>query len=448
MNENIKQKRMMKEIEHLSKNPSEDYTASPLSNDLYTWHFTIRGPTETEFEEGIYHGKIMFPFNYPLEPPDIYFLNKSGRFEVNQKICLTITGFHAEQWNASWTMRTILEALISMFPEKEQVQSVGSIVHSNDVRKKLAKESWNFECEKCGPINKILKQRQKQPKEPQVNKNLGNSQAQNEQNVEETIEIAKEIDIEKEKQNLDNLEQKIQKLQQEKPKINTLQTNIQQKREPINLQNQSQVYQQERQYSFEQVAKNLEEVVNVINSIRIISNDSQTKEKEKANPKNEQSNPQKQNDSDQQKENQKNSDLKQKQDLGNQNQMSDQNKEKQQQQEPEEEEKQQQNQSREQNINELETNRLNNQDNKSQNEQDNINLNQENQKDLEESKLDQPNPQQKDQENSNPDNEQQVPQSEESKQEAIQKVKKLDALLLVTSIMFILYLTFLFQYNI
>ncbi|KAL4492448.1 hypothetical protein ABPG72_005583 [Tetrahymena utriculariae] len=439
---------MMKEIEHLSKNPSEDYTAAPLSNDLYTWHFTIRGPTETEFEEGIYHGKIIFPFNYPLEPPDIYFLNKSGRFEVNQKICLTITGFHAEQWNASWTMRTILEALISMFPEKEQVQSVGSVVHSNEVRKKLAKESWNFECEKCGLINKILKQRQKYLKEQQINKIQDNSQAQNEKNEQETVEIVKNIDIQKEKQNLENLEQKIQKLQQEKPKSNIIQTNIQQKREPINQPNQNNVLEQERQYSFHSVAKNLEEVVNVINSIRMISNDTQSKKKEKANPKNEQSHTQKQNEQDQQKESQKNSELLQKQDLGTQKQMNDQNQENLQQKEEQEEQKQQNNQNRECNVGEFETNRKNNQELNSQNEKENNNQNLQNQKDQEESKQDQSNSQQKKQEKSNLDDESQEPHSEESKQEAIQKIKKLDALLLLTSIMFILYLTFLFQTNI
>ena len=54
-------------------------------------------------------------------------------------------------------MRLFLEALISMFPEKEAVMSVGSLNISTEKRKKLAKESWNFECDKCGPISNILK---------------------------------------------------------------------------------------------------------------------------------------------------------------------------------------------------------------------------------------------------------------------------------------------------
>ena len=30
-------------------------------------------PTETPYEKGIYHGKIVLPSDYPMSPPDIYF---------------------------------------------------------------------------------------------------------------------------------------------------------------------------------------------------------------------------------------------------------------------------------------------------------------------------------------------------------------------------------------
>ena len=40
---------------------------------MYNWHFTIRGPIDTEYELGIYHGKIGFPVNYPIKPPNIMF---------------------------------------------------------------------------------------------------------------------------------------------------------------------------------------------------------------------------------------------------------------------------------------------------------------------------------------------------------------------------------------
>lgn len=41
---------------------------------MFEWHFTIRGPPDTEFEGGIYHGRIILPSDYPLKPPSIIVL--------------------------------------------------------------------------------------------------------------------------------------------------------------------------------------------------------------------------------------------------------------------------------------------------------------------------------------------------------------------------------------
>jgi ubiquitin-conjugating enzyme E2 J1 len=67
--------RIRKEYEQISKNQSEYFTAYPIKDDLFTWHFTIRGPDGTEFEGGLYHGVIKLPTSYPLKPPNIMFLN-------------------------------------------------------------------------------------------------------------------------------------------------------------------------------------------------------------------------------------------------------------------------------------------------------------------------------------------------------------------------------------
>ena len=43
-------------------------------DDMYEWHFTIRGPEDTPFEGGVYHGIIRLPSEYPMRPPSILFL--------------------------------------------------------------------------------------------------------------------------------------------------------------------------------------------------------------------------------------------------------------------------------------------------------------------------------------------------------------------------------------
>jgi ubiquitin-conjugating enzyme E2 J1 len=102
---------------------------------MFDWHFTLRGPRETEFEGGIYHGRILLPSDYPFKPPNIILLTvgvtftrlfhacefcvevlsssnlcpalheneqPNGRFEVKKKICLSISAYHPEEWQPAW----------------------------------------------------------------------------------------------------------------------------------------------------------------------------------------------------------------------------------------------------------------------------------------------------------------------------------------------------------
>lgn len=72
-------KRLLKEAQELHE-PTEEYYAQPLDDNLFEWHFTLRGPLSTEFEEGIYHGRIILPSEYPMKPPDIIFITVSFLF--------------------------------------------------------------------------------------------------------------------------------------------------------------------------------------------------------------------------------------------------------------------------------------------------------------------------------------------------------------------------------
>lgn len=157
------------DIRELQRNPSPFFTAAPVEvrpavrrhpanggfvmqpsfalrpqGDMFEWHFTIRGPPDTEFEGGIYHGRIMLPTDYPFKPPNIMFLTvrlhraglgspaarpaqrcalslhvscrarltsaraarvsgqPNGRFQVRTKICLSISSYHPEEWQPAW----------------------------------------------------------------------------------------------------------------------------------------------------------------------------------------------------------------------------------------------------------------------------------------------------------------------------------------------------------
>ena len=66
-------KRLMREAIEL-KDPTPMYFAQPLEENLFEWHFTILGPGGTDFEGGLYHGRIILPTEYPMKPPSIIML--------------------------------------------------------------------------------------------------------------------------------------------------------------------------------------------------------------------------------------------------------------------------------------------------------------------------------------------------------------------------------------
>ncbi|CAG9565615.1 unnamed protein product [Danaus chrysippus] len=147
-------KRLMREAMELAE-ATEEYCARPLEDNLFEWHFTVRGPVGTDFEGGVYHGRILLPKEYPMHPPHIILLTPNGRFEVNKKICLSISGHHPETWQPSWSIRTALLALIAFMPTPAE-GTIGSLDYSPAERKLLAKKSNTWVCSQCGDITALL----------------------------------------------------------------------------------------------------------------------------------------------------------------------------------------------------------------------------------------------------------------------------------------------------
>lgn len=138
----------MREAAEMSESPSPDYVATPLDTDLFEWHFTLRGPPNSPYAEGIYHGRIVLPPTYPLRPPSFRFSTPSGRFEANREICLSISGHHEETWQPAWGVRTALVALRS-FMETDAKGQLGGLDTSDAVRKRLAADSGGWKCGVC-----------------------------------------------------------------------------------------------------------------------------------------------------------------------------------------------------------------------------------------------------------------------------------------------------------
>ena len=147
-------KRLMREAQELSE-ATYDYSAKPLDDNLFEWHFTFRGPEDSEYDGGFYHGRITLPPEYPMKPPSIMLLNPNGRFELNKKICLSISGYHPESWQPSWSIRTAILAIIGFLPTKGE-GAIGSLDYTANERKLLARKSCSYSCPSCGLVSELL----------------------------------------------------------------------------------------------------------------------------------------------------------------------------------------------------------------------------------------------------------------------------------------------------
>uniref|UniRef100_A0A7S0UMR0 UBC core domain-containing protein n=1 Tax=Polytomella parva TaxID=51329 RepID=A0A7S0UMR0_9CHLO len=146
--------RLQKEYRSLLKDPVPNITAHPASGNILEWHFVLEGAADSEYEGGVYHGKLTFPPQYPFKPPSICVTTPNGRFATNTPLCLSMTNFHPETWNPMWRVGTILSGLLSFMSDNEQ--TAGSIVTPVTERRKLAKESLEYNIKKNPMFRKLF----------------------------------------------------------------------------------------------------------------------------------------------------------------------------------------------------------------------------------------------------------------------------------------------------
>jgi ubiquitin-conjugating enzyme E2 J2 len=126
------------------QDPIPNIEAQPDPSNILEWHFVIIAEPNTPYAGGVYHGKLVFPPDYPFKPPGILFVTPSGRFKPGSKICFSFSDFHPEAWNPIWHVATILNATQSFM--NEESRTAGSVTASNPERKKLAQDSLANSC--------------------------------------------------------------------------------------------------------------------------------------------------------------------------------------------------------------------------------------------------------------------------------------------------------------
>jgi ubiquitin-conjugating enzyme E2 D/E len=109
-------KRLQKELQDISKDTPANCSAGLLSNDLFIWQATIIGPTETPYEGGIFHLKMVFPPDYPFKAPLVSFTTRIYHPNINENgsICLDIL---KNEWSPVLTVSKLLLSICSLLNE-------------------------------------------------------------------------------------------------------------------------------------------------------------------------------------------------------------------------------------------------------------------------------------------------------------------------------------------
>ncbi|KAG2031827.1 ubiquitin-conjugating enzyme/RWD-like protein [Suillus americanus] len=132
-------KRLAKEFVSMQKEPPPFVWATPDEKNILTWNYLIRGPPDSPFAGGEYHGVLIFPAEYPFKPPGIKMFTPSGRFQPDKKICFSMSDFHPGTWNPAWSVATILTGLLSFMLSDEM--TTGSVTSSDGHKRAYAARS-------------------------------------------------------------------------------------------------------------------------------------------------------------------------------------------------------------------------------------------------------------------------------------------------------------------
>ena len=141
-------KRLSKEIQLYQK---DDFKFPNLilkpSDNLDLWYFIVYDLKDTEYENGIYLGKVILPPKYPFKAPDFQFLPPSGRFKINTKLCTSFTGYHQELYSPSWNIASMCAGLISFMTDSTDLiesKGIGSEITTVEFKKQTATNSINY----------------------------------------------------------------------------------------------------------------------------------------------------------------------------------------------------------------------------------------------------------------------------------------------------------------
>lgn len=107
-------------------------------------YFCFYGLQGSWYENGQYFGFFEITAKFPFEPPNVFMLTPSGRFETNTKLCMSaFSSYHKSEWNASLSLFNVALMTQVFMPTTDSM--IGGKITGEAETRELAAQSlqWN-----------------------------------------------------------------------------------------------------------------------------------------------------------------------------------------------------------------------------------------------------------------------------------------------------------------
>ncbi|KAJ3403349.1 Ubiquitin-conjugating enzyme E2 4 [Chytriomyces hyalinus] len=137
--------RRTQELLDLGRDPPSSCSAGPSGEDLFHWHATIMGPSDSPYSGGVFFLTIHFPTDYPFKPPKINFTTRIYHPNINSNgsICLDIL---KDQWSPALTISKVLLSICSMLtdpnPDDPLVPEIAHLYKTDRVKYEASAKEW------------------------------------------------------------------------------------------------------------------------------------------------------------------------------------------------------------------------------------------------------------------------------------------------------------------